>query len=410
MSEINENTAGADSTTKIEQTSSSGMVSFDDLEAITDNKSSRHSDQVAPPKSKKGGEVDENDGDDAKKINADEKKSAKDAKSDKENDDKNADEKATDESKDAVQAGKPKLYKYKSGDKDLEIADDSKFAVPVAGKNEEVSFKELVSNYSGKVNFGRIATDLDKREKTIQSERKDIDDVNGYVNEIYTLAHTQDKPWEAIQYLSELMGGDGVKLVKDMQAKTFAWAEKMMKLTPEQRDAESAKWESDILKAKIARRDATDVKKRDSETFATRVDGVKTKHKIDDARFTQVYNHYKKMVVDGKLKSEALSPEFIGEMSDRWNREDTILDVVKGLNLEDQAANAAALELFNEWEKDTSLTKAQIQNIASSVFGAKKPASNKLKEKMERNGHVNADTSRAAKKPVSEAISFDDLD
>lgn len=381
--------------------SSSDIVSFDELEAMTDTKAPRHEDKVSKPKSakRKGSEDDEhyeNEDTSGKKVEDPDESLDDDDKQKVE--DKN--KKAADKNK---EPGKAKVHKFKSGDADLDVPGDAKVTVAVNGKNEIVDVQELINNYSGKQNFGRLAQELDTEKKSFHAERQAL---QTSVDDLYNLCVKENKPMDAVAHLTDLLGGNGAEVVKKMQAEMRKVFEEWSKLSPEERRIRETQEESELYKAKLARRDNADAKRNESAKIATRVQDVKTKYKISDAEFAEVYDTLKK---GGQIKSDDLTPELIGEVHQNWQRMDRVDEIVAELGFDTEVAAKATKQLMNEWSKDKTLTKAQIKAIAESVFGkSSKKSASKLSDKLRRSGaepKANAD----AEKHKNEPITFDDL-
>lgn len=369
--------------------SSAEAISFDDLEAITETKSK--------PMVKE--KVSDQKPDQEKPAKAN-KPAGKDSDAKKEKVEKVQDEVAPKEELDPT-APKSKVLKFKNGEADLDVPADAKVTVKVNGKDEVVDLQTIVNEFSGKTNWGRKYQELDTERKTFNHER---DTINSNINEIHEMVVTQGKPIDGIAHLAEILGADGDKIVKQMREQIYEQFEEWSKLSPEQRREAQMLEDNATLKAKLNRRDALDAKSRETATLAKRVDDIKAHHNIDNARFTEIHETLKKSVAP-----EDLTPELVGAVSDNWNRMDTVDLVVKEIGLEAEFGKTAFKELMTEWNKDRSLTKAQIKAIAEQVYGGQKPAS-KLADKIRKsNAESNAPVT-AKKTGFKEENFFDDID
>lgn len=393
MPEINENTATV-AEPIVKTGSSSDPTSFDDLDALTTGSKDfkPHSDDVPKAKSQKERKDNEHE---------DEKPAKKAEPKEDDQDQKKVESKGEKKEADA-DAPKVKTVKFKNGDADLEVPAEAKVTVKVNGKDEIVDVQTLVNEYSGKTNWGRKYQELDTERKTFQAERQEL---QSGIDELFDLAVTQNKPMDAVQLLSDMLGGDGIKTVTELRQKMFKAFEEEMKLTPEQREIRKAQEERDLLKAKLSRQNALDAKKSEQTSLAKRVDEIKTKYGMDDARFSEIYQTLKKA---GNVKPEELTPELIGQVHERWTQMDQVDEVVAELALEGESATSAKNALLKEWAIDKSLTKAQVKAIAAQVFGGKKQGS-KLADKIKRNGQAHGAPVNTAK-TKHEPITFDDLE
>lgn len=400
MSEINESTVNSGEPI-VKTGSSSDAISFDDLEAVTTSSKDfkPHEDEVPKAKSQKKKAVDADDVDD-------EPKELKEVKGDE-------DPKAAKK----VEAGKegdqsqPKMLKIMNGDKPMDIPSNAKLTIKVNGKDETFEVQELVNEFSGKTNWGRKYQELDTERKTFDTERKTFNserqELQSGIDELFDLAVTKNKPMDAVQLLSDMLGGDGIKTVNDLRERMFKEFEELSKLTPEQREIRKAQEEKAIIESKLKRHQATEAKKSEQTEIAKRVQEIKTKHNMDDARFNEVYDTLKK---SGNIKAEELTPELIGAVSDRWLQMDHVDEIVGEMQLDGEIGANAKTQLLTEWAKDKTLTKDQIKAIATNVFGGKlSKKQGTLADKIKRNGQANSQPAKAVKQE-REVLTFDDLD
>ncbi len=388
----------------IERSGSSGegTVSFDELEALTGGKakSHRHEDTDTPKIKKRGGDDDKPEGKVGGKKKADR---SEDEDSDDLDDKTQKASEVIPKEKEAEAAAKNvKAFKIKNGDADLDLRSDAKLVVKVDGKDEQVTVQDLMNNYSGKTDWTKKYTQLDTERKSFQAERQEL---QSGIDQLFDVCVKQSKPLDAIQMLTEMLGGDGVKQVVELRKQMLAQFEEYAKLSPEQREIREAKERADLLESKMKRREATDARKSEEAKLAQKIADVKTKHKMDDARYDEIRETLKK---SGNIPEAELTPEIIGAVSDRWHQMDDVEDITTELKLEGDALTNAKNALLAEWGKDKSLTKAQVRAIAQQVFGGKKSKS-PMQRKLEKSGTANTDTS-TSKRRLDEPTFFDDLD
>lgn len=415
MSEINQNTETSTPESSGEAivrsgSSGEGTVSFDELEALTGGKAkSRHEDTDTPKIKKRGGPDDEPEGKvGGKKKKAEAADEEGDADQDAEADASKTkvakvDERTDAEKEAAAAASKNvKAYKIKNGDADLDLRADAKIPVKVDGKDTLVTLEELRTEFSGKTDWSRKYTALDTERKAFQSERTEL---QSGIDQLFDVCVKQSKPLDAIQMLTEMLGGDGVKQIVELRKTMLAQFEEYAKLSPEQREIRAAQEERDLLRSKIDRQQKTEARKSEETKFAARLAEIKTKHKMDDARYEEIQTALKKT---GNIPEAELTPELIGHVSDRWIQMDSVDEITAELKLEGEALTSAKNALLAEWGKDKTLTKNQVKAIAQNVFGGKKGKS-LMQKKLEKSGGSNTDTS-SSKRKVDEPIFFDDLD
>lgn len=373
--------------------SSSEPVNFDEMEAIMGSKPKSKVDEKlgAEGPSKKSKRAD----DEEPEAKAKPEKKAK-ASEEAEESEGTAEEKAEAEKN----AAKVKAIKIKNGDAEVELRMDTKIPVKIGGKDELVDIQTLRNEYSGKTDWSRKYQALDTERKSFETERRDL---QSSVDDLFDLAVTNKKPMEAIAYLTDLLGGDGLKTVQDLQQQMLQQFEELSKLTPEEKRVRHAEDRANLVEAKAKNKETAQAKRSEQEGIAKRVDDVKTKYGITDDRFQDIYHTLKK----NGVKSEELTPEFVGDVHERWLQMDQVDDVVQELSITENALEVKKA-LLTEWSKDRTLTKEDIVEIAKQVFTNGKRPESKLKNKMVRSG-LATNTNTAKRASNSEAITFDDL-
>lgn len=381
--------------------SSSDPVNFDEMEAIMSSKPKSKVDDklgaegVLKTKSKK---ADDDEEVDPKSKRAEGKKSKGDESDEEEDTTLEDDAKA----KAAQDAAKVKAIKVKNGDAEVELRMDTKIPVKIGGKDELVDLQTLRNEFSGKTDWSRKYQALDTERKSFETERRDL---QSSVDDLFDLAVTQKKPMDAVAYLTDLLGGDGLKTVQELQQQMLQQFEELSKLSPEERRARQAEDRANLIESKAKNKETAQAKRAEQESIATRVDNVKAKYKITDERFKDIYETLKK----NGVKAEELTPEFVGDVHERWLQMDQVDEVVEELSLTENALEVKKA-LLGEWAKDRTLTKEDIVEIARQVFtSGKKATGSKLKQKMERSGVNNSNTNTAKRTNAYEPLTFDDL-
>lgn len=293
-----------------------------------------------------------------------------------------------------------KTIKVRAGEEDMDLRTDIKVPVKVNGKPETVDLQTLINEFSGKTDWSRKYQTLDTERKTFETERREL---QSSIDELYDLAVTQKKPLEAVAYLSDLLGGDGLGTVQQMQQQMIQEFEELSKLSPEEKRARQAEDRAKLVEAKYKNQETSRAKRQEQETVAKRVEDIKAKYGITDDRFKDIYSTLK----TNGVKPEELTPEFVGEVHERWLQMDQVDEVVQELGFTENALQVKQA-LLEEWAKDRSLSKAQIMYIAKQVFEPTKPGS-KLKQKIERSQGAPMAPKQPSRSSEHEPVTFDDL-
>ena len=87
------------------------------------------------------------------------------------------------------------------GEENVEIPAEARFKQKVDGEEREVSFQELLNNYSGKESWDKKFTELDKQKKEYE---QDLDFVNKYISEFAN--KSKEDPIKALEFLVQQVG------------------------------------------------------------------------------------------------------------------------------------------------------------------------------------------------------------
>ncbi len=321
------------------RTGSSGEpVSFDEMEAIMERKPAPAAGDKAPPKKPEPKtppkKKPEGKGDDTETEEEDAETSTDDVKT-----------KGQKESSDDKAKPKTKNFKVKvkvgDEDKEIDLPANTTFEVKVGGKAEQVDLQTALNEYSGKTDWSRKYQTLDTERKSFEGERRELQSA---IDTLHDLAITQKKPTDAITYLADLLGGDGVKVVKEMQAQMFKAFEELSKLTPEERRVRDAEERAAVAEGRISSQEKIRSQKAEQEAVTKRVEDIKTKHNMTDERFGEIYKTLKATV-----PAEELTPELIGEVHQRWLQMDDVDTIVGELKPEGDLVKVKTA-LLDEWK------------------------------------------------------------
>lgn len=385
-----------------------GPVTFADIEEITESRPKKTSIDDAMG----AGNEDSDEANEASASKA--KKNTREAEEGGEGEDKadKKDKAANDSKEEKGEDGKskkaeekPKSIKVvtgKDGKEAVEIPVDGKVQVTIAGKVEEFTVQDLVNEFSGKTDYSRKYQQLDTEKKTLEKERgsfhNEKQELNDAVDKLYQLAVTESKPIDAIAMLTDLLGGDAVKIVSDLQTKMFAQFEEESKLTPEQRNLKWANQRNDLLQKKIEDNKQAEAKKTTQSEIAKRVEAVKSQYKIDDARFNDVYQT---LVKSG---AKEVTPEVVGQVHDSWAKMDKIDEIAKEIGVSDEKA------IQSLYKNCLNLNEAQLRKVIAEVYGGKPKKKSSLEEKIEKNNGGQQAPKKQQSSSNSQELFFSDLE
>ncbi len=311
-----------------------------------------------------------------KSANESEKKEVAAKKSSGEDEEKDAADKVADELKDP--AGK--LYKFTGADgKPLDLADSSKVKIKVAGKEQEVSVKDLVENFAGKIPWNRKYEQLAREKEEFHTER---DEVNRTVGQIATLA-SEGKPIEALTKLYTAMGADPVAGIKSLVQKIRESAPQLFQGSPEDLASYEQKLENQIYQADRGLRAQDHQATTEKQTLDNYIKGELQKSGMEMTEFLEAYEELVEQnpeklnaetaieyALDRRAKKQAEDALIVAKVPDEKITPKLLQVMAKnvrqGAALEDVVA--ATLNVLGIQNKNKSSDGAKRSSIAQKVL------------------------------------------
>lgn len=383
VQEINEEVSTSDA-----DTSKANLMSFDDLDNLTDDRSDKELLNEAKKVSEEKGEEDKPES--KEQSNAEEKK---------------VDAEKTEESEEAEEVKEIKKLLGKFGEEEMELAAETLFKHKVDGEDVDVSLQELLNNYSGKVSYDKKFQEFSESKKEFDDYKvtydKDIDLINGYINDFAEKLKSNDA-MGALSYFAEFSGMEPHTFKRQLLDQLAPEIERMSLLSPEQIENERLAQENNYLQ----QQQESEVNKRQQEQsqgeLLSEIKRLQEAHSISDDEFQGAYQE----LVDGNFDGE-ITPEIVAEYyvhSAAFSKSEAILDQVNP-------------DLVNNDQIVESLQKVVVENpsfddndlleIVQEVYGSSKKQASKA---------VSKKVAQAAPKQATEVskekesfLSFDEL-
>lgn len=383
VQEINEEVSTSDA-----DTSKANLMSFDDLDNLTDDRSDKELLNEAKKVSEEKGEEDKPES--KEQSNAEEKK---------------VDAEKTEESEEAEEVKEIKKLLGKFGEEEMELAAETLFKHKVDGEDVDVSLQELLNNYSGKVSYDKKFQEFSESKKEFDDYKvtydKDIDLINGYINDFAEKLKSNDA-MGALSYFAEFSGMEPHTFKRQLLDQLAPEIERMSLLSPEQIENERLAQENTYLQ----QQQESEANKRQQEQsqgeLLSEIKRLQEAHSISDDEFQGAYQE----LVDGNFDGE-ITPEIVAEYyvhSAAFSKSEAILDQVNP-------------DLVNNDQIVESLQKVVVENpsfddndlleIVQEVYGSSKKQASKA---------VSKKVAQAAPKQATEVskekesfLSFDEL-
>lgn len=275
------------------------QMSFDDLDALTSDKTSQELANEAKDFLDKGAE---------KETKAEENKSNSGDK-DKRKAEKEKIKKDEDGEEEEIKEIKKLLGKY--GDEESEIAADTKFSHKVDGEDVEVSLQDLLNNYSGKVSYDKKFQELSGSKKDYEQQlsqyKQEKDAVNKYIGKFAEIVQQGDA-LGAVTYLAEFAGRKPYEFRRELLEQIAPEIQRRNGLSPEEVQRESLIEENDYLE-KLKESELNKRQQQQTQTdLQSRIDKIQEAQGISTDDFNQYYRELQENNYQGQI-----TPEIVGE-------------------------------------------------------------------------------------------------
>lgn len=389
--EVNENVGTQES-----DLNSGSAMSFDDLDSLTNTKDSQDLVNDAKDFLEKGSE---------ETSTKEERKSKVPAKDKREEEitDSEEREEATeteDEEKEEV--------RYKQGNfKDLsqEIAEETTFRHKVDGEEVDISLKDLLENYSGKVPYDKRFNELNISKKEYEKSKEEYDKekeyINNYIGE-FAEKMQSGKAVEALGFLAEFAGMKPYEFKQQLIQNLTPEIDRRRTLSQDQLSNEQLQEENKYLEQmRESEKQSTEQQQAYTE-LEQKISALQETYGISDDDFDNAYDELK----ETDLKDQ-LNPELIVNYlrhKDAFTRADVVINEVQpSLASNQYVVDAIEKIIFDNPE----FTKEQVTEIVKDIYGGEqKKASKAVSKKMQ---NKSKEQPTRTSEDYENFVNFDDL-
>lgn len=380
----------------IEVRGGENLTSFDDLGRAVANKkakprqdATRNEDEEEPAK----------------------KEPKKEKKKEKEEDDETPTIAQAAEKKKAEQAEKARVKKIlaklrkEDGEEDVELDPGLMLKHKVGGKDIDVPLSELLNEFSGKTDWTRKYTDLDKERKEFTQSREQF---NGNIRKFHELS--KQNPEDAMEFIFDLYGHDSRAVLKGLQEKWLEKYSSYSEMDETERRAAQAEEEKSYYQRKVEKFESEKQNKQRLAQVHQQVQAVQSQYGIDNQSFM---NAYKELASSPEVAEATrrnpnfeLTPEHVA----RYHQISTMRNAVESTIAEIRPDLATKMDqIHSEVEyirnRNPDFTKEDITDILRQVYAPKAKKAASLKDRVTGQKEVAKEIKSVKRPPVS----FDDL-
>lgn len=221
-----------------------------------------------------------------------------------------------------------------------EIDEDSIVEVKVDGKKEEVSIKDLMANYSGKVAYDKKFTEFSKEkkgfERKIEEYKEERAEVENELSKISNMINDQKgNPLDALYYILDKNGGNTVEFKQRVMATLADDFESLMDMDDTERELYWQKEENSFLRKRQENLTQRQASEQSNQELRANVDKLRQAHNVSEEDFVSAFND----LLDLGYSKEDIKPEnvvrYVTVQPLVKEAEDTLAPFVDSINEEE---------------------------------------------------------------------------
>ena len=298
--------------------------------------------------------------------------------------------------------------KYKQASfKDIsqEIAEDTSFKHKVDGEEVDVTLKDLLENYSGKVPWDKRFNELNVSKKEYEQAKKEYTEekeyINNYIGE-FAQKMQEGKAVEALGFLAEFAGMKPYEFKQKLVDSIAPEIDRKRQLTPDQIQNEQLQEQNKYLEQKRESEKQILENKQATMELEQQIKSLQETYGIDDEAFDSAYDELLETDLKDKLNPE-LIVNYVRHKNAFTKAESVLSEVQPSLTSNKYVMDAVENIIF----ENPKLTDGEITEIVQSIYGQeKKKASKAVSKKIQGNSK---EQSKRTPVEYEDAVDFDDL-
>ena len=305
------------------------------------------------------------------------------------------------------EAAKPKkTLKYKAGEAEADIDEDALFTVTINGKPEQVTAREIINNYSGKVAW-------DKKFQEVDRKSKDFEGKYNSVQAKIKAAFEEKDPNQRLWKMAEVAGVNPVQFKKFYLDDNMELLEKWYSMSEEDKKSYLLEEENKYLKTQSETYKTEIETKASQEKTLKEITGLLASHSVKDEDFWNTYGALAeaadegKLEVDGIKSRDQITPKKVLEFYQKeqlWNHAEEAMSTTQV----PADKRAAIIGRLVDMSHAQGLTKEDISDMISELYGAKK-TQNKIQEKVKQDTEFKTGKKDLPNRNSKEPLFFGDL-
>lgn len=324
-------------------------LSFDELDALTDGRSTKKVFSEAK-----------------KEIKTQEQKDK--PKSKREDHDEEADKGPQAEEGEAEALEEEiKRIMAKQGEENLELAANTMFKHKVNGEEVDVDLQELLNNYSGKVSYDKKFQEFSSEKKEFEGYKEDYDtqikQINSYINDFAAKLKENDA-LGALEYFAQFSGMKPHDFRRELLNQLTPEIQRRNELSSEQLQAEELQAQNEYLLQQQESAQNRSQEEQALKDLELEIANVQEAHGISDEAFKTAYNELLDSEYEGDITPQAVAEYYAH--SEAFSRADDVLSSIDPvLAGQDQVVESLQKVIM----ENPSFDNNDLKEIVEEVYG-----------------------------------------
>lgn len=216
----------------------------------------------------------------------------------------------------AQAAAVSKALTFRAGDKEVALDETATIPWKIDGKQQAVTVKDLLDNYSGKVAWDKRFNEVATQRKQLTTEKMQLEQARSAQQAMIRDLHekaTAGKPFEAVQTLLKMTGTNinPREYVSQLRASLLEQAQKLASMTDAERAAYEINEEREQLKAERDNWKQQREAEQAQEALKTRVVAAIQESGLDTEQFVEASSRYAELVKARGGDPNQIQPEHV---------------------------------------------------------------------------------------------------
>jgi len=319
------------------------------------------------------------------------------------------DREASEATKEEIEEEIKEEIKYaKSTFKDIsqDVAEDSTFRHTVDGEEVDVSLKDLLNNYSGKINYNQkykeFSEERKSHEKNVDTYKAELDNVNKYIDGFAEKVKNKDG-LGALGYLAEFAGMKPYEFKRELLSQMAPEIDRIRSLTEDQQSNEQLKEEKQFLEDLNSSNETKREQEQAVNALQQEISHFQETYSISDEDFNASYFELKEAEMEGI--TPAVVAEYCVQKQSIGKADSLISEALPNFESDDAILENVA-KIIMTYDK---LPDSDIVELIQEVYGSKKNVEKASKSVSAKVGTDNINNKKSQVRALEDYADFDDF-